>query len=406
MKKIGVAVIGLGGRGEYNINTTLYVSGDDIVITAVCDIYEDRCDKTAKLIYDKTGLQVYKTTDYKEILKRDDVQVVMITTSWETHVPIAIDAMRAGKIVGMEVGGTMSVEECFELVKVYEETKTPFMFLENCCYNKNELLVRNMVKAGLFGEIVHCHGSYSHDCREQILHGKEWRHYRLNHYLNRNCENYPTHDLGPIAKIIGINRGNRMVSLISVASKAASLEEYVREHPDAIPNKDLIGKKFNQGDIVTTIITCENGETVTLTLDTTLPRFYSREFTVRGTKGMYEENVNAVVIESSDSNNPIVEHQLKIDSAKDYEQEYLPDYWKNITQEEIALGHGGMDKYMFDEFYNCVRYNKPMPIDVYDAAAWMVITPLSEESIAKGGVKVDIPDFTNGKWKTRERFDV
>ena len=194
----------------------------------------------------------------------------------------------------MEVGGASSIEECWRLVRTQEETHSKFMFLENCCYGKNEMLVRNIVNDGLFGDIIHCHGAYSHDLREEIACGKENRHYRLQQYLTRNCENYPTHELGPIAKILGINRGNRMVSMVSVASKSAGLERYINDRKDSFVNKELIGKKFKQGDTVNTLITCAGGETISLRLDTTLPKSYSREFTVRGTKGRYEENTSSI----------------------------------------------------------------------------------------------------------------
>ena len=404
MEKIRVGVVGLGGRGRGNITRMLMIP--DVEITAVCDVYEDRCDEAAQIVVDKKMKEPFKTTDYKEVISRDDVDVVTVFSSWESHIKIAIDAMNSGKIVGLEVGGAESVDECWKLVDTYEKTKMPIMLLENCCYGKIEMLVRNMVRDGLFGEIVHCHGAYGHDLRQEVSCGKENRHYRLNHYLNRNCENYPTHELGPIAKILDINRGNRMVSLVSVASKSAGIEQYIEDRKDTFVNKELIGKRFKQGDIVNTIITCANGETISLRLDTSLPRSYSREFTVRGTKGMYEENTNSVFFDGEEEEFDSAKHYKEVfDNAKQYEEKYLPDYWKNITPEQLE-GHGGMDYFEFVAFFDAIRENKPMPIDVYDAAAWMSVTALSEYSIANGNIPVEVPDFTRGEWKTRDRFDV
>ena len=196
-----------------------------------------------------------------------------------------------------------------------------------------------------------------------------------------------------------------MVSLVSVASKSAGIERYIEDRKDTFENKELIGKKFKQGDIVNTIITCENGETISLRLDTSLPRSYSREFTVRGTKGMYEEITNSVFIDGDEELFDTAEYSRKVlDNAKEYEEKYLPDYWNNITKEQLE-GHGGMDYFLFTAFFDAVRENKPMPIDVYDAAAWMSITALSEYSIANGNIPVEVPDFTRGEWKTRERLD-
>ncbi|HAB00175.1 MAG TPA: glycosyl hydrolase, partial [Ruminococcaceae bacterium] len=197
MKKVRMAIIGLGNRGYGNMQAVM--SFDDVQITAVCDVYTDRAERAAAKAEEKYGVRPFSTTDYREVLTRGDVDCVMIATAWESHVPIAIDTMRAGKPVALEVGGAYSAEDCRNLVSTYEETKTPFLFLENCCYDRTELLVTAMARKGLIGEIVHCSGAYGHDLREEILHGKENKHYRLRNYIHRNCENYPTHELGPIA---------------------------------------------------------------------------------------------------------------------------------------------------------------------------------------------------------------
>jgi hypothetical protein len=274
------------------------------------------------------------------------------------------------------------------------------MFMENCCFNNFELLTTALVRAGKLGTIVHCHGAYSHDLRDEITGGNVNRHYRLRNYLNRNCENYPTHALGPIAKILNINRGNRMLSLVSVASKSAGLEEFT--YTDACPDPSLKGTKFKQGDIVSTIITCAGGETITLTLDTSLPKYYSREFTVRGTRGLANGEAKMIMIEGECNTHKFFENIQNMDNYS----EYLPDVWRNITPEALAAGHGGMDYIEFKEFFAAIREGREMPVDVYDAAAWMCITALSEASIAQGGAPQSIPDFTEGKWLLREPKDV
>lgn len=254
----------------------VFLNHEDAVISAVCDVYEDRCEKAAKLIVEKTGKEPYQTTDYRKIYECSDIDAVILCSSWESHIRLAIEAMEAGKPVGCEVGGAYSIQECWKLVETYEKTGTPIMLLENCCYGRDEMMAYHMLKMGVFGKIVHCAGGYMHDLRKEVAYGREERHYRLRNYIHRNTENYPTHELGPIARILGINRGNRMVSLTSMASKAEGLEEYIKkEKPD---DENLRGVRFQQGDIVTTMIKCSNGETITLKLDTTLPRYYSRGF--------------------------------------------------------------------------------------------------------------------------------
>lgn len=408
MKKINFGIIGLGHRGYTMLEANL-IHFDEFEFTALCDVYEDRIEKAEKLILEKRpeNGEILKSTDYKKILKSKKLDVVYVSSAWESHIEIAIAALRAKIAVVCEVGGAYSLEECFALVRAYEETGTPFMFAENCCYNKSELLATSMARAGKFGKIVHCAGAYAHDLREEISYGNINRHYRLRNYTLRNCDNYPTHELGPIAKLLNINRGNKMVSLVSMASGAHGLEAYINKNKLWEKDPTLKDRKFKQGDIVTTIIKCAGGETITLTLDTTLPRSYDREFTIRGTEGYYSMTTNSVYFDGMPELWDPVQHvRDTIDNAKEYEADFLPDVWKNMTKEDIERGHGGMDGILFKKFIKNYTEGKPMDIDVYDAAAWMCISCLTEKSIAEGGAVQEIPDFTNGKWIIREPKDV
>ncbi len=406
--KIKIGVIGYGQRGS-NVTEVVLLKNKDIQITAVCDEYADRVEAAKKTVLDATGVEPFGSVDYMDVLRRDDVDAVYVACSWEDHVKVSIDAMKCGKIVAMEVGGAYSLEELDQLVKTYEETKCPIMMMENCCYNKEELLATAIARGGKFGRIVHCSGAYAHDLRYEITNGNIIRHYRLRNYTNRNCENYPTHELGPIAKLLNINRGNRMLSVVSVASGAFGLEQYVKDHPELV-EKDptLEGRRFNQGDIVHTIITCAGGETILLKLDTTLPRSYSRELCIRGTKGSYSMDNNAVYLDgmSHGTLDAVDNVAAVLNNAKEYVDEYMHPVWKGLTKTDMENGHGGMDPIMWRYFVDAVKNNKPMPIDVYDAAAWMAITALSERSIALGGAPQIIPDYTNGKWQIREPLDV
>ena len=404
MKQVNVGFIGLGCRGK--LLSSIVAEMEEANIVAVCDLYEDRQKEAAEMIGQKTGTKPKTCGDYHELLKDDTIDAVIIAASWEAHVPVAIDCMQAGKITALEVGGAYTVEDCYALVEAQERTGTPFMFLENCCYGKFELLSTALVRKGMMGEIVHCHGAYGHDLRSEVLGGRVNRHYRLNNYITRNCENYPTHELGPIARLLGINRGNRMVSLVSVASKAAGLQEF--SHDPRNPDPSLAGQKFAQGDIINTLITCEDGSTISLKLDTTLPRFYSREFTVRGTKGCCLMDINAVLVDDEGLEeffDPQLSVQKYLNNAEQF-SEYLPKIWKDMDKQKTHCGHGGMDYLMLREFFRAVQEGRPMPIDIYDAAAWMVITPLSEQSIARQGAAVEIPDFTDGAWRTRKNTDI
>lgn len=394
MKEIKIGFIGLGQRGIGLLKDCVVPQAN---VTAVCDKYEDRANDGAAKVTEAGQPKPAVYLDYNDVIADKNVNTVIVATSWEDHVKIALAAMNAGKAVAVEVGGAYSIKECYDLVETYERTKTPFMFLENCCFGKREMMVLNMVEHGLLGKIMHCSGGYHHDLREEISNGIQRRHYRLRNYLTRNCENYPTHELGPIAKILKINRGNRMLTLTSTASGSAGLHDYIMKNN--ADDEFLVNAKFNQADIITTVIKCANGETITITLDTTLPRFYSRGFTVRGTNGMYEEATDSVFLDrKEDIEKDFTWRSTEVSNADKYEEEWLHPVWKEYEAEGVQGTHDGMDWLEFKTFFNCLKNDEPMPVDVYDAASWMAVTALSEESIAKGGAVVSFPDFTEGKW--------
>ncbi len=406
MGKIKTGIIGLGQRGSQLLNTVLACEQAEVV--ALCDKYSDRLSAAVENVKNQRGNVANEYLDYQDLLNDKNVEAVIIASSWDEHISMAIKSMKAGKITAMEVGGAYEIEECWELVRAYEETKSPLMLMENCCYDEFELLTTALVRENMLGEIVHCHGAYRHDLRKEVCGGKVNRHYRLDNYKKRNCENYPTHEIGPIAKILDINRGNKFVSLVSMSSSAKGLKEYVLSEDN--PDKSLVGAEFMQGDIVSTIIKCANGETVTLTLNTTLPCYYSREFTVYGTKGACIQEGNMVVLDKEENKleefaEPYRSVNKFLNNAQKY-REYMPSFWRDITQEQRDLGHGGMDYYLLQAFFNAIINKEEMPIDVYDAASWMCISALSEKSIAQGGQAQLFPDFTRGKWITRQRKDV
>ena len=403
MEKINIVLCGCGFRGE-NLLSTIALN-PDYNITAVCDLYLDKAQRVQKVLQEKNNINVKVYTDHIKMFEEVKPDAVIVATSWEEHVKVAIDGMERGIAAALEVGTAYNEQECWDLVNVYERTKTPVMFMENCCFGKDELLATSLVRNGVFGKVAYCHGAYGHDLRNEVAYGNVNRHYRLRNYINRNCDNYPTHELGPIAKIFNINRGNRMLSLVSRSSMALGLKEYVNGKEDL---KELHGVEFKQGDIVQTLITCENGEMISLKLDTTLPRFYSREFTVRGTKGLYNQEGNMVLEDGEFEEiwTPYKSYQKFLNNAENYYEKYLPDFWINIPEYIRKSGHGGMDYYEFAVFADCLKNNKEIPIDVYDGVSYMAISYLTEKSIAQNGAIVQIPDFTKGKYKERNAQDV
>lgn len=399
-KTIRIAVIGLGQRGNGLMNNIIHF--EDVAVIALCDRFEERIESMKARLKEAGRPEPFASKDYRDILALKP-DLILLSTSWCTHVEVTLSAMELGIPVAMEVGGTHHIDDCWKLVDAYEKTHTPFFFLENCCYNREELLVTSLVRNGVFGEVIHCSGAYRHDLRGEIAGGIDTHHYRLEEYKNNNCENYPTHELGPIAKILNINRGNRFTKLVSMSSKARGMNVYIDEQEKY--RDRLGGTHFAQGDVTNTLIQCENGETISLTLDTTLPHLYDRALMVEGTKGWYSQTIETVVVDGKLDDEEFIQEGKRFHNQEEY-ADYLPEDWKNITEAQRAAGHGGMDYVMLKHLFDDIREGREMAIDIYDAVSWMVVTALSALSIEQGSVPVDFPDFTRGKYKDRKPIDV
>ena len=395
-EKVRIGYIGLGRRGAFVLKENI-LQMSDVEIVYVSDLSHARMERAADFICEQIGTTPKMTTDYRVILKDPTIDAVFIMNGWDGRVQMAIEAMRAGKYVAIEVGCAETLESCFDLVKAYEETKIPVMMLENCCYGRREMMVLNMVKQGLFGELVYCTGGYHHYLNEcelfKNIDNEEIPHYRLAHYRDENCENYPTHELGPISKVLNINRGNRFVSLASFGSKSVGIKDYAtrvlgKESPYAMAD-------YKQSDIVTTILTCAGGETVTIVLDTTLPRaYYSRNFSVRGTLGMSSEERKVVFLNG-------MEEEVQSNEEEMFEK-YDHPLHSEYVKKGVKEGHGGMDWLVCRAFIESVKAEINTPIDAYDTATWLAIGALSKESLDNGNKVVEFPDFTGGKWQNRE----
>ena len=395
-EKVKIGFIGLGRRGMYVLDKD-FSRMKDVEITALCDLSMNRMENARRITIENNHHDPIMTRDYREIINNPEIDAVVIMIGWSGRPQMAVEAMNAGKYTAIEVGCSDTLQECYDIVEAYERTGVPVMMLENCCYGRREMMVLNMVKQGLFGEIVHCTGGYHHYLNEVELLWKideeEIPHYRIAKYRDMNRENYPTHELGPISKVLNINRGNRFVSLTSFGSKNVGIKTYAKDH---IGEESVHAKcEYKQSDIVNTLITCANGETVMITLDTTLPRaYYSRNFSVRGTKGMSSEERRVVWLEGMKE--PCENNEEEM--YEKYDHPLHAEYVKNGVKE----GHGGMDWLVCRAFIEAVKNGTNTPIDAYDTAAWLAVGALSEQSIANGSVAVEFPDFTNGKWKDRE----
>ncbi len=386
-RMLNVGVVGLGARGSEQLK--LISTMQDVHVSAVCDVYDDRVQAGLAVAKDAVG-----TTNYHELLAIGEIEAVFVFTDWLSHIPIAIDAMKAGKQVAMEVGGAASIDDCWRMVHTAEETGKTCMLLENCCYNDVEMALTNMIRQDIFGDLMQCQGAYAHDLRDEIGMGDINRHYRQQNFLHRNGELYPTHELGPIAQYLRLGRGNRMLSLCAMATGSKGLHEWLQKNRADSP---LANAQVNEGDIVTSMISCANGQTIILSHDCTLPRPYSRGGVVRGTKGIWMEDNHSIFIEGvTPHREGDWSHSWESD-AKWLEQ-YRHPLWKAYDEFGARGGHGGMDYLVLRAFIESVQQHTPAPIDVYDSATLMCITALSEQSVAMGGMPVPVPDFTNGQW--------
>jgi len=412
--RVKLAIIGLGSRGQNHLN--LLLRRDDVELVAICDI-DDRALKTSKDVITKSGKkmpQVYTGDNYawKKMLEvKGGLDGVLIVTPWEWHKPMVIGSLDAGlKYVGTEVMLGITLQDHWDVVKAAEKYNANVMMLENVCYRRDVMAVLNMVRQGLFGELIHLQGGYQHDLREPYYfnngyngkeHGVEFgeraystARWRTEHSVHRNGELYPTHGIGPVAHYININRGNRFLSLCSFSSKARGLHNHVvkwggENHPNAKVN-------FKLGDVVTTSINCANGETILLQHDTNLPRPYSLGFRVQGTEGLWMDVNNSIYIQEKSAS----PHEW--DAANTWLDKYDHPLWARWSKATAGAGHGGMDFFVIHSFVESIKRKTPTPMDVYDAASWSAITPLSEQSIELGNETVEFPDFTGGQWMYRK----
>lgn len=408
---IQIGFIGVGLRGQGHVSLAL--NREDCIVKAICDIDQEMLDRTLNMI-SKSGKNkpdVYKDGEraYLKMLEDDAIDAVIISTPWRWHTEMAVASMKAGKYVGMEVSGGFSMDECWQLVNTHEATGKHLFFLENVCYRRDVMAILNMVRQDLFGEMMHLECGYQHDLRgvkfndgktpynsgvefgEKGFSEAKWR---THHSVHRNGDLYPTHGIGPVAQYTNINRGNRFLYLTSMATKSRGLHEYIVNHPKGGPDHPNAKVTFKLGDKVTTMIKTNNGETIVIHHDTNLPRPYSLGFRVQGTKGLWMAVNKSLHIEGTSPAH-------RWESAESYLQKYDHPLWKRLEQKAVGAGHGGMDFFLINAFVECAKRNEAPPIDVYDAATWLAITPMSEQSIAMGSAPVPFPDFTRGRWMTR-----
>ena len=389
-------LIGVGIRGSSHVEQLLRL--DSCEVTAICDIRPSAIARTLEIVRkaarrDPSVIEG-QADAYRRLLDRSDVDAVIISTPWEDHVPQAVHTMRAGKHAFIEVPAAVTIDECWQLVDTAEATRLHCMMLENVCYGRDELLALHMCRQGLFGDLTHAEAAYIHDLRwqaKEITEGTgSWR---LAHYEKRNGNVYPTHGLGPVAQYLNVNRGDAFAHLVSMSSPALGYREYAaREFPPDHPRNRA---KYVCGDMNSSLIQTARGRTILVQHDVTTPRPYSRLNLIQGTKGALGGFPTRIAIEGRTDF-----HAWQTDMVPWY-REFDHPLWRKVGEVAAkAGGHGGMDFVMLWRVVQCLRDGLPLDQDVYDAASWSVVAPLSEQSVARGGAPVDFPDFTRGAWRS------
>ena len=402
LDKVRIGIVGLGMRGPGAVERMSYIDGVEIV--ALCDQYEDRVEKMQELLK-KQGLPQAKSYSgnkeaWKKMCENPDIDLIYITTPWSLHTPIAVYAMEHGKHAATEVPAAVTIDECWQLVETSEKTKKHCMMLENCCYDFFELLTLNMARQGFFGEIVHGEGAYIHNLLslnfDKNGYAEMWR---LKENQHRNGNLYPTHGLGPICQVMNINRGDQMDYLTSVSSADFQMAAKAKELAASDSFFNEFATNHYRGNMNTTTVRTHNGRTIMIQHDVTSTRVYSRLHLVSGTKGMASKYPDPRIATSHE--------WIKPEEMKQLEEKYTPEIVKLMGEMAKKVGgHGGMDFMMDWRLIDCLRNGLPLDQNVYDAALWSSIAPLSEKSVANRSQSIDIPDFTNGSWKTNSPVEL
>ncbi len=400
---VRVGFIGLGMRGPGAVHRFTQLEG--VEIKALCDLYPERVEKAQKILSDNnlpSAAEYSGEEGWKELCQRDDIDLVYICTPWQLHTPMAVYAMEQGKHVAVEVPAAMTLDECWQLVNTAERTRRHCMMLENCCYDFFEMATLNMAQHGVFGEITNVEGAYIHDLRFLNFASKEEGGYQGMWRLRYNEEHkgnpYPTHGLGPVCQVLNIHRGDKMNFLVSLSSDQFGMTEYAKQKFGA--DSPEAQQTYALGDMNTTLIRTEKGKLIMIQHDVTSPRPYNRLHTLSGTKGFAQKYpIQTIALE------PNAHSPLKGEEMSEFMAQWEHPLTKEIGEKARQVGgHGGMDFIMDYRLIYCLRNGLPLDQDVYDAAEWSCIAPLSELSDRNGGMPVEIPDFTRGAWNKIDGF--
>lgn len=397
--KVRIGIIGMGQRGPSHMITMSHI--DNVEIRALCDLIPDKLNAAIKLLAGTKHNPVLYTgndEEWKKLCERDDIDLVIVTTPWYMHAAIAVYAMNHGKHVATEVTSAATIEECWQLVETAERTKQHCMMLENYAYGSFQLLTLNMARQGFFGEIVHGDCAYNTSkMRNNFSKSMYWNMWWLKQYGTRRGNIYPAHGVGAICQQMNINRGDKLKFLVCVDSDDFMMKEKAKE----LSLKDDFFKPFSEmdyrGNMSVTTIRTNKGKTIMLQHDGTSPRGpHSCINSITGTKALAQEYPLPPRISIG------LDDWLKPEEYKKLVDQYSPEITKRVGElaRQTGAGHGGTDLFEDWHLIDCLRNGLPLDQDVYDAASWSAIVPLSEWSVRNNSNSIEFPDFTKGSWET------
>jgi glycosyl hydrolase family 109/GFO/IDH/MocA oxidoreductase family protein len=399
IEMVRIGYVGIGGQGSGHVRNLLGIPG--CRITAVCDVRQERTEWATKQItaagHPAPTAYTRGPRDFERLCETEQLDLVYNATPWEFHVPIMLAAMKNGKHTATEVPAAMTVDDCWAMVEAAEKLQKHCVLMENCNYDRMEMMVYNMVRQGLFGEILHAEGGYLHDLRSIKFADTGEGLWRRAWAMKVNGNLYPTHGLGPVANCLDINRGDRFDYLVSMSGPSRGLQAWAAEHTPADSPKRR--EQYVLGDVNVSMIKTVRGRTIVVEHCTNLPRPYSRIHMVQGTKGLFQGYPNRVYVEGRGKED---EWQEATEVAKQFEH----PLWKDLAERASGAGHGGMDYIEDYRLIKCLREGRPTDMNVYDAAALSAVVELSTRSNAHKSAPLDVPDFTRGKWKTNPPLDV
>ena len=402
---VRIGIIGMGNRGKSLLQMLDHMLEEkQAVVIAMSDLRADKTDWGTTYLKDKQAKtpECYSGSEYawQQMADRDDIDLLVIATPWEWHLPMALYGMEHQKHVAVEVPLTYSLEGAWQLIETAERTGMHCMLLENCCYNGEELWLLRMAQEGVFGELTHAECAYNHDLRAYMLHDTMYEnHWRLKHHAERNGNLYPTHGLGPVSFYFGIGRGDQMNTLVSMSSKEAALSAGVKEKGWPYPS-------IVNGDMNNTLIRTHQGRTILLQFNTHTGQPYSRINMLGGTKAVHRGYPSKLYIDQGPFN---FQHEwLGEEDYREYREKYEHPLWKQLQElsQQKKQGHGGMDFVMMYRLIRCLNLGLPLDIDLYESVLWSAITPLSAWSVANGSQPINIPDFTGGRWKEERALEI